>query len=142
MIKIEMGQLQPNTPFMSVFSKVSRYDKFGTKTLYRLTKLARKLNKEMRTIADLRMKLVNEYAQKDESGKFIPMMNEKGEPIPNTFTIPDALQEEWGKKMEEFQKTEIEIDLDPIPLNLVKDEGFNISTQEALILEPILSMEE
>lgn len=138
MIKIEFEKLSPG-PFMQVFSKLTRYDGFPFKTTYHLTRVAKKIDQQRKIVDDLRMKLVNEFAMKDEKGEFIPMV-EDGKPVPNTFQIAPERQEEWKKKMEDFSKTEAEIDLNPLSPEELLTHGFKMSTQEVMILEPLLQM--
>ncbi len=138
-IKITFEQLQPGG-FMQAFGRLTSYDKFSSQTLYRLTKIAKKISKERSIMEDMRLDLIKKHAAQDEKGNLIPREGKDGKPEANTFTIPPENQEAWDKAAKAFDKTEVEIDMWPLDVAALSADSFPMSPQILMVLEPIVQV--
>lgn len=141
MIKVPFKEFRIG-PFMPVFQKIASFSKFGPKMLYSVTRIQKKLDKAHQEWNEQFVKLVKQYAEKDEKGELVPRKNEKGQAIPNSFEIPDGNVEAWKKAVEELDTVEAEIDLYKLSVEKLIESGIELSAQECLILEPLLMDEE
>jgi hypothetical protein len=81
------------------------------KPAYWFGKLAKKIQKEVVEFEENRMKLVNKYAIKDDNGQ----------PVAENGKYQFNNQEEFQAEFKELVETDIEIDFNPISLDLLGD---------------------
>lgn len=96
---------------------------------FKVARLLKKLETELTTFNDTRIKLIESYAKKDENGQFVT--NEK-----NEYQFD---QENANKFVEEINKLlleEIEIDANPILIDEIEELDFTPS--EMALLEPFM----
>lgn len=96
-----------------------------------LKKIVRLLEPILKSKEELKMKLIDEFAKKDENGKYIPQEDKDGKPIPNTTQLKD--EEGFNKKFKELNDMETEIEIKKFKLEQFK--GINISTQELMAID-------
>lgn len=75
------------------------------------------------------MKLIKKYANKDEAGNILPVKNEAGEDVANTFEIPNELISEFNQEMQDLLDFENDIDFEQIKVSDLKigdNEKFSI----------------
>lgn len=101
------------------------------KVAYALVKIKKSIDSELKNIDDTRIKLVDKYAEKDESGK--PKVEEKDGRSVFVLTDPKAFDEAYNKFLDE---TEVEIDTWKIPFEAV--ERLNLSVTELGMISYIL----
>lgn len=89
------------------------------KVAYRLGKLLKKLSEEMKTLEESRVKLVQKHGEENEETK--------------QFSVPPTKTQEFYKEFNELMQCEIEIDFDPIPLELFGD--IKLSASDVLRLD-------
>lgn len=80
--------------------------------------------------------LLRSFARLDEKGNFLPKVV-NGEPIENSFDIPDDKREEWKKAVEAFEETEVEISAKPLHLHDLVP--CNLSAEDLSALEPFIT---
>lgn len=96
---------------------------------FKVARLLKKLEAELATFNDTRIKLIENYAKKDEEGKYVT--NDKNE---YQFDEDNA-----NKFIEEFNKLlleEVEIDANPILIGEIEEIDF--TPAEMAILEPFM----
>ncbi len=140
MIEIQYKEFRVG-PFMPVFGKIASFEKFPPKTLYNTMRLMKVLNKEQETWNELFKKVVMKHANKDEKGELIPRKNKEGKDIPGSFEVAPANEEAWKKDVEELDGIVCKIDRHKLNVETLMGAGLEISPQEALILEPLLTDE-
>jgi hypothetical protein len=82
---------------------------------FKLTKLLKSLNDEIKSIEDQRVKLVSKHGQKDENG---------------SVSVSESNKEEFIKEFSELLSTEIEIEWEPVSVE--KFDGLNLSANDLL----------
>jgi hypothetical protein len=113
MIKLKFGTVRRGEIFDSL-GHIAQLP-LDQKWAYRVAKIMRKLNEEVKTIQDLFQKLVKQYAVLDENGEIKPI-TEDGQVKPGTYEIDPAKMEEWRKKLTEFDNETCTLDVEKLPL--------------------------
>lgn len=96
---------------------------------FKVARLLKKLEAELTTFNDTRMKLIESYAKKDENGNYVT--NDK-----NEYQFD---QDNANKFVEEINKLlleELDIDANPILVNEIEDLDF--TPAEMALLEPFI----
>lgn len=91
------------------------------KLAYRLKKIARILEAELKEMEEVRIEKVKKY------GKVLPR---------GGFQVTEGNSEIFNKEMKEINDTKINLDIQPIPLDLL--EGIKLSPQEVVQLEKFI----
>lgn len=104
-----------------------------TSNLVRINKLIESYAKQTQ---DNFNALLRSFARLDEKGNFIPKVV-NGEPLENSFDIPEERRGEWQKALETFEQTEVELIAKPIHLHDLVP--CNLSADELSALEPFIT---
>ena len=97
-------------------------------------RLHRCLQREMEDMQGLYSKTITEYFAKDEKGEYIPA--EGGSP--GQMQIIEGKLQEFIAKVQEFCEMEIDIDAEPINLDMLGND-VKLSGDEVMALEPVLT---
>ena len=89
------------------------------KASYAIAKNITTINRELKIFESEKMKIINEYALKDESG------NPKIES--NAYKISEGKEEECNSKINELLDIEIEIEIRTFNINVIEDMNFSPS---------------
>jgi len=89
------------------------------KASYAIAKNITTINRELKIFESEKMKIINEYALKDESG------NPKIES--NAYKIIEGKEEECNSKINELLDIEIEIEIRTFNINVIEDMNFSPS---------------
>lgn len=101
-LKVLLEAEQALTKTFSIGSKDSKLD---AKAIYALSKIAKKVQSELRDIYETRQMLWEKYGEKDEKGQL------KQERMRIVFKDPKGFEKEW----KDFIETEIDLDVWMIP---------------------------
>ena len=82
---------------------------------FKLTKLLKSINDEIKTVEDQRVKMVSKYGDKDENG---------------SVSVSETNKEAFMKEFGELLSTEIEIQWEPVSVE--KFDGLNLSANDLL----------
>ena len=128
MIKVKLGELEI---IINCLAQVMNSEGIPFKTGYWLSKIANKLNEEMKMYDKTRIKICKEYSNKDENGnpKMIYEKDEKGNDIPNKskFDINDT--DKFDEQINLLKDTEIELNF-----NQLKVSDFGNATPKPIFL--------
>lgn len=96
---------------------------------FKVARLLKKLEVELSTFDDTRMKLIENYAKKDENGQFVT--NEQ-----NEYQFDKENADKFVEEVNKLLAEEIQIDANPI---LISDiEELNFTPAEMAVLEPFM----
>lgn len=125
MIKVNLKQIVESQEAMRKLSD----KQLRGRTAFKMSRLLKKLEAELTTFNETRLKIIEKYAKRNEDGSF--MTNEKNE---YQFTEEDAnkFMEELNKLLEE----PIELDANPILLDEIEELDFTPS--EMAMLDPFI----
>lgn len=98
------------------------------KLAYAISKNINKIDIELKTYNDEKVKLINKYAEKDKEGKVIS--NEHGHII-----IEEKHKEDWNNDISELLSIENEIDIHKIQLDDLLNANYNISPAELSMID-------
>ena len=114
-----------------IFTKILQHE-FTGKQSFLIGRMLRALSIETEAFNDAREKIVKKYAEIDSNYKIIfKECNIK---------IKDGQMESLQKEINELLKTNLELNISPIPLNWLDE--LKLTPQEMIILEPFLLIEE
>lgn len=125
MMKVTLKDIVESQEVMRVLSNKS----LRGRVAFKVARLLKKLEAELTTFNDTRVKLIESYAKKDEAGNYVT--NDK-----NEYQFD---QDNANKFVEEINKLlleEIEIDANPILVNEIEDLDF--TPAEMAMLEPFM----
>ena len=88
------------------------------KPSYWLSRIAIKLDSELKAFEGARVKLVIKHAKKDEKGNPIVLKDKSGKPTRN-YDVTDM--DAFNKEYDELAEQEIEININPIKLDTLGD---------------------
>jgi len=88
------------------------------KPSYWLSRIAIKLDSELKAFEGARVKLVIKHAKKDEKGNPIVLKDKSGKPTRN-YDVTDM--DAFNKEYDELAEQEIEININPIKLDALGD---------------------
>ena len=98
------------------------------KLAYAISKNINKIDIELKTYNDEKVKLINKYAEKDKEGKVIS--DEHGHII-----IEEKHKEDWDNDISELLSIENEIDIHKIQLDDLLNANYNISPAELSMID-------
>lgn len=98
------------------------------KLAYAISKNINKIDIELKTYNDEKVKLINKYAEKDKEGKVIS--DEHGHII-----IEEKYKEDWNNDISELLSIENEIDIHKIQLDDLLNANYNISPAELSMID-------
>lgn len=93
------------------------------KLAYRLGKILKKVNVELVALEEARIKLIDKYGEKDEK---------KG------MKVPEANMEVFTKEYTAILAEEIDLDVVPVPMDLLERSGIKITTVELNAVEKLI----
>lgn len=96
------------------------------KVSYAIAKNVAKINSELKTYTDLRAKLIEKHAEKEEDGKI--KSDESGQLI-----FKEGCKEQWEKDIKELLDIENEIDIHKF--NLAELEGHSMKPSELMLID-------
>lgn len=91
-----------------------------------LARIAREVDKEYTSFNNTRMQLIQKYGEKDENGNLVA--DESG-----NNKIPQSAIEDFNKEVSDLLETKVQLNVNAIPLDDLKDIDF--TPQEMLALE-------
>jgi len=122
MIKIKLNDVVNST---ETFNKIMQQS-FKGSLAFKIARLARELDTEMKTFNEERQKIIQKYGKKDENGELI--IDENGN-ISFDKTNLNEINQEFNSLLE----TELEINADKLPMDSM--DNFEITPQEMLGIE-------
>jgi uncharacterized protein (DUF342 family) len=128
MIKIYLGEI--DSILTSLDSLVNK--ELPIKLSYSLSKLIKNLESEYKILMEKRNKLIDKYAERDDKNNFV-ITNESGRQMTK---IKNEFIDECQGKLQELFSIEIEIDFEPIPIDLLGD--ISISPKDLLVLDKFI----
>ena len=125
MIKVTLKDIVESQDVMRALSS----KQLRGRVAFKVARLLKKLETELATFNDTRIKLIETYAKKDDEGNFVT--NEKNE---YQFDADNA-----NKFVEEINKLLLEeIDIDANPILVDEIEELNFTPAEIVALEPFM----
>ena len=129
MIKVKLSELLNST---ETLKKLSQKD-FKAKLAWSISRLLKAAEQEIQEFNDTRMNLINKYGEKGDDGQLVT--DDKG----NCRIVPENIQE-FSNELNELINTEVEINANPIDIELLEDLEF--TPTEMTQLEPFINMGE
>lgn len=129
MIKVKLSELLNST---ETLKKLSQKD-FKAKLAWSISRLLKAAEQEIQEFNDTRMNLINKYGEKGDDGQLVT--DDKG----NCRIVPESIQE-FSNELNELINTEVEINANPIDIELLEDLEF--TPTEMTQLEPFINMGE
>lgn len=129
MINVKLSELLDST---ETLKKLSQKD-FKAKLAWSISRLLKAAEQEIQEFNDTRMNLINKYGEKGDDGQLVT--DDKG----NCHIIPENIQE-FSNELNELINTEVEINANPIDIELLEDLEF--TPTEMSQLEPFINMGE
>jgi hypothetical protein len=129
MVKLSYAKMN-SRDFFNALSRLSQergFADFGTS--YNVSKLVRRIQKELKVAADEHQKILKQYCHLDEKGR--PKFKEDGK----TWDIKEDVQDDYDKAMEEFLAFEVEFDVHP--LDTRKIGSVKLSPADCITLDEI-----
>ena len=127
MITIRLNDILNSIP---IFRNISNQP-LPIKIAYQVARLIRELDKESTTFDESRRKIIEKYAERDESGEY--KLTEDG----NIIIKPEDI-EMCNREMTELLETSIEINVEP--LNINNFTATELTPAQMLSLEPFFDM--
>ena len=122
MIKIKLNDVVNAT---ETFNKIMQQS-FKGSLAFKIARLARELDTEMKTFNEERQKIIQKYGNKDENGELI--VDENG-----NVKFDNTKLEEINQEFSSLLETELEINADKLPMDSI--DNFEITPQEMLNIE-------
>ena len=129
MINVKLSELLDST---ETLKKLSQKD-FKAKLAWSISRLLKAAEQEIQEFNDTRMNLINKYGEKGDDGQLVT--DDKG----NCRIVPESIQE-FSNELNELINTEVEINANPIDIELLEDLEF--TPAEMTQLEPFINMGE
>lgn len=129
MINVKLSELLDST---ETLKKLSQKD-FKAKLAWSISRLLKAAEQEIQEFNDTRMNLINKYGEKGDDGQLVT--DDKG----NCRIVPESIQE-FSNELNELINTEVEINANPIDIELLEDLEF--TPAEMSQLEPFINMGE
>jgi hypothetical protein len=130
MIKIYLGNL--DSILMSLQTLINK--ELPIKISYSLSKLEKTLENEYKLLIEKKNELINKYAERDEKNKVVLL--EPDEFGRQEIKIKEGLKEESLAKLNELYNIEVEINFEPISIDLLGD--ISISPKDLLVLDKFI----
>lgn len=99
-----------------IFSALSQ-KKLNMRMAYQLAKIIKEVQKEFELFQETRMKLIYEYAERNEDGQLKVDEN-------NNFTIPKEKIQNFQKELNELLEMQVELQINKINLDELEDIEF------------------
>ena len=96
------------------------------KLAYRLEKILGKVNKELMAIEKIRVDLITKHGEKDEKG--------------NGMKVGEANMEIFTKEYSAFLEEELDLDISPIPYELLERSGIRIAATDIHALGKLIDV--
>jgi hypothetical protein len=128
MIKVSLNDIVNAT---ETFNKIMQQS-FKGSLAFKIARLARELDKEMKTFNDERQKIIQKYGEKDENGEL------KTDDNGNVKFEIDKLNE-INEEFNALLNNQLEINAELLPMDKIDD--FDITPQEMLNLEKFFTEE-
>ena len=125
MIKLKLNELLNATDALQTLSKKS----LQARPAFQVVRLLKAADKEIQEFNDIRVKVVNQYGDKDENGELIT--DENG----NCHIAPEHINE-FNKELNDLLNTEIEINANMLSLSDLEELEFTPS--DLALLEPFI----
>lgn len=125
MIKLKLNELLNATDALQTLSKKS----LQARPAFQVVRLLKAADKEIQEFNDVRVKVVNQYGDKDENGELIT--DENG----NCHIAPEHINE-FNKELNDLLNTEIEINANMLSLGDLEELEFTPS--DLALLEPFI----
>ena len=125
MIKLKLNELLNATDALQTLSKKS----LQARPAFQVVRLLKAADKEIQEFNDIRVKVVNQYGDKDENGELIT--DENG----NCHIAPEHINE-FNKELNDLLNTEIEINANALSLEDLEELEFTPS--DLALLEPFI----
>lgn len=129
MIKVKIANLLNST---DTLQKLSQKD-FKAKLAWSIARLLKAAEVEMQGFNEARMTLIKKYGEKDENGELIT--DDSG-----NCKIQNETLQEFTDELSELISSEVEINANKIPINLLEDVDF--TPGEMAVLEPFIEVGE
>jgi len=118
MIKFKMYEIKNmKDPLSKLIDK-----EIPVNTAFRLNKLVKSIDEYLTEIEEYRVKLINQFGEKNE---------EK-----NQIEVPPKKMKDFSQQMNELLNEEVEIDFKPININMFGD-NLMLSTKDLMVLEKL-----
>lgn len=128
MIKVTLNDIVNTT---ETFNKIMQQS-FKGSLAFKIARLARELDKEMKTFNDERQKIIQKYGEKDENGE---LKTDDNGNVKFEIDKLDEINEEFNALL----NNQLEINAELLPMDKIDD--FNITPQEMLNLEKFFTEE-
>lgn len=128
MINLKISALVDATEVLQKLAQKS----LKAKVAFQVSRLLKEADKEVKEFNDTRIKLINKYGEKDETGEL--KVDETG-----NCRIPPESMTEFNNEMSELLNSEIEINANKLNFDDLGDVEFTPS--EVIVLEPFVEME-
>jgi len=138
MIKLKLSLINQMS-FTEAVKKLMALNTIPGSVAYKIAKIGKGLEEELKTARDTFKKLQEPFLVKDEAGKVLLEKTEKGESVPGTEKIIPEKKEEWAKVYADLLETEVTLSLAQIPFQFL--EHAKLSPSDLLLLEPLIAME-
>ena len=125
MIKLKLNELLNATDALQTLSKKS----LQARPAFQVVRLLKAADKEIQEFNDIRVKVVNQYGDKDENGELIT--DENG----NCHIAPEHINE-FNKELNDLLNTEIEINANMLSLEDL--EKLEFTPSDLALLEPFI----
>lgn len=122
MIKVLLSDIVNAT---ETFNKIMQQS-FKGSLAFKIARLARELEKEMKTFNDERQKIIQKYGEKDDNGEL--KINDDG-----NVKFEAGKLNEINEEFNALLNNELEINAEPLPISKIDD--FNLTPQEMLNIE-------
>lgn len=109
---------------MDVLKKLSE-SKIRGRTAYKIAKILKKIDEEYNLFNDARIKLIREFAKKDESGE--PITDDQG-----NVSISEEEIATFNEEINKLLDTTVSIEMDKIPLDELAEIDFTPSEMIAI----------
>lgn len=113
MIEVQVKDIVNSTEIFSMLSQ----KKLNMRMAYQLAKIIKEVQKEFELFQETRMKLINEYAERDENGQLKVDEN-------NNFTIPKEKIQDFQKELNDLLEMQVELPINEINLEELKNIEF------------------
>ncbi len=105
------------------------------KIAYAFSKNIKAIKRELEELTELRQKLIDEYAERDEAGNVVM-------PSKDEIKLKDETKNEFNTKFKDFLNMEIEIEVHTVSLNQFTMSNINLTPTEMDVLDFMFDMED
>lgn len=134
LVRLTYGEVR-KAGFRMAMGKLAQHPFKDQKVAYRVMRIVDGVEIELKGAERLHTKLVDQYAEKDEKGDFVPMDGRVG-----TFRVPVEKQEAYGKALEDFDALSFAMRWRKLPLDDLSD--LRLSAAELKAVEGLVHFPE